>query len=240
MQPFSLLIGLGALAGLVLAGLRAPQKDRIRYLDAGVLTLLGALVCSRTFSVAMSWGYYQTHQGEIFQVWLGGLSGIGAMVGGLLAVLIIAGLWKIPVGVFADVLLPLAGTLTITAWMGCWMNRCCYGAPSNSWWALPVCDEWGVIADRIPVQLLGAISTLILIWVLDRSAKRLPVQGMSATLGLFGLSTIVFVLSYLRVDPTPVWNGLRSEAWGAMGLMIFSSVTVVVLLFWWKYKKPQG
>jgi phosphatidylglycerol:prolipoprotein diacylglycerol transferase len=240
MQPFSLLLGLGALAGLLLAGWQAPQKERIRYLDAGVLTLLGALLCSRVVSVIMSWDYYQSHLNEIYQVWLGGLSSIGAIVGGFLAVLIIAGWWRIPMGVLADVLLPLAGTLTVTAWMGCWVDRCGYGMPSNTWWALPARDEWGVMADRIPVQLLGAISTLILIWLLDRLAKRLPVQGMSATLGLFGLSAIVFILSYLRADPTPIWNGLRLEAWGAMGLMIFSSITVLVLLFWWKYKKTQG
>jgi phosphatidylglycerol:prolipoprotein diacylglycerol transferase len=237
MQPFSLLLGLGALAGLLLAGWRAPQKDRIRYVDAGVLALLSALLGSRALTVAVNFNYYQTHLGEIYQVWLGGLSGIGAMIGGVLAVFIIARWWRIAVGELADVFLPLAGALTVTAWMGCWVDRCGYGMPSTTWWALPAHDEWGVLADRIPVQLLGAISSLILILLLDRSSKSLPVKGMSATLGLFGLSALVFVLSYLRADPTPIWNGLRLEAWGAIGLMIFSSVTVVVLLFCWKYKR---
>ncbi len=243
MQPFSVLLGLGALAGLLLAGWRAPQKERLRYLDAGVLALLGSLIGSRALTVAVNFTYYQAHLGEIFQVGLGGLSGIGAFVGGLLAVFIIAWWLKIPVGVLADVLLPLAGLLTMTAWMGCWIDRCGYGMPSNTWWALPTRDEWGVLADRIPVQFVGAISTLILIWLLDRSAKRIPGHGMSATLGLFGIASILFVLSYFRADPTPIWNGLRLEAWGAMGLMIFSSITVVVLLFYWKYKRlhsPQG
>lgn len=237
MQPFSLLLGLGALAGLLLAGWRAPQKDRIRYVDAGVLALLSALLGSRALTVAVNFNYYQTHLGEIYQVWLGGLSGIGAMIGGVLAVFIIARWWRIAVGELADVFLPLADALTVTAWMGCWVDRCGYGMPSTTWWALPAHDEWGVLADRIPVQLLGAISSLILILLLDRSSKSLPVKGMSATLGLFGLSALVFVLSYLRADPTPIWNGLRLEAWGAIGLMIFSSVTVVVLLFCWKYKR---
>jgi phosphatidylglycerol:prolipoprotein diacylglycerol transferase len=237
MQLFSLLLGLGALAGLLLVGWRAPQKDRIRYVDAGVLTLLGALLGSRALTVAVNFNYYQSHPGEIFQVWLGGLSSIGALIGGLLAVFILASWWKIPVGELADLLLPLAGTMTITAWMGCWMDRCGYGINSNAWWALPARDEWGVLADRIPVQLIGAISTLMLIWLLDRSGKRLPVKGMSASIGLFGLSAVVFALSYLRADPIPIWNGLRLEAWGAIGLMIFSSLTVVVLLFNWKYKK---
>ena len=243
MQPFSLLLGLGALAGLLLSAWRAPQKERLRYLDAGVLTLLGALLGSRALAVAVNFDYYQTHLNEIFQVWLGGLSSIGALIGGVLAVFIIARWWKIHLGLLADVLLPLAGTLSVTAWMGCWVGRCSYGLPLNTWWALPARDEWGVLADRIPVQFVGALLTLFLIWLLDRSARRMPVQGMSAALGLYAISAIVFLLSYLRADPTPIWNGLRLEAWGAMGIMIFSSFTVVVLLFNWQYKKyhiPQG
>ncbi len=243
MQPFSLLLGLGALAGLVLAGWRAPQKERLRYIDAGVLTLLGALIGSRALAVVVSFSYYQSHLSEIVQVWLGGLSSIGALIGGLLAVFVIAVWWRIPLGLLADVLIPLAGTLTVTSWMGCWVDRCGYGMPSNNWWALPARDEWGVLADRVPVQLIGAIATLILLWLLDRSARRMPVQGMSATLGLYGISVIIFLLSYIRADPTPIWNGLRLEAWGALGMMIFSSFTLVVLLSNWQYKKyriPQG
>ena len=237
MQPFSILLGLGALTGLLLAGWRAPQKERVRYIDAGVWILLGALLGSRAITALVNWGYYQSHLGEVYQVWLGGLSSIGALVGGLLAIFITARWWKLPVGVLADVLLPLAGTLTITAWLGCWVDRCSYGALSNTWLALPARDEWGVLGDRMPVQLMGAILTLVLIWLLDRSSKRLPVQGLSAAIGLFGLSSVLFVLSYLRADPTPIWNGLRLEAWGAAGLMIFSSVTVILLLLSWKYKR---
>jgi prolipoprotein diacylglyceryltransferase len=205
--------------------------------DAGALTLLGALLGSRALTVVVNWTYYQSNTSEIYQVWQGGLSGIGALTGGLLTEIIIARWWKIPVGVLADVLLPLAGTLTVTAWMGCWVDGCGYGNMSGAWFAVSARDEWGVLADRAPVQLIGAISTLILIWLVDRAGKHLPIKGMSACLGLFGLSTIVFMLSYMRADPIPIWNGLRLEAWGAVSLMIFSSLTVVVLLFFRKNKK---
>jgi phosphatidylglycerol---prolipoprotein diacylglyceryl transferase len=239
MQPFSILIGLGTLAGLVLVSWRAPQKDRLRYLDAALLTLVGALLGGRLVAVAVDWAYYGAHPGEIFQVWKGGLSGIGALVGGALVVIILSSLWKIPLGVLADAMLPLAGTLTIAAWMGCWMDGCSYGLPANAWWALPARDEWGVVANRIPVQLIGAILTLLLIWLLDWGSRYFPVQGLGAAIGLFGLSAVIFGLSYLRIDPTPIQDGLRLEAWGALGLMIFSIIAVVVLLSWWKLKSKQ-
>ncbi len=231
------MLGLGALTGLLLAGWRAPKKETIRYLDAGVWILFGALLGSRAVTVAVNWGYYQAHTYEIIQVWLGGLSGIGALAGGTLALIMVAVWWKIPGGVLADTVLPLAGAMTVTAWLGCWMDRCGYGVPSNAWWAIPGRDEWGVLAQRVPVQLLGAIFTLIIIWLLERASKHAPMAGLSASIGLFGLSAVVLGLSYLRADPSPMWNSLRLEAWGAIGLMIFSTLTVVVLLLSWKFRK---
>jgi hypothetical protein len=47
---------------------------------------------------------------------------------------------------------------------------------------------------------------------------------------------VLFSLSYLRADPTPIWNGLRLDAWGAAGLMLFSALSLVVLLI---YGKPM-
>jgi hypothetical protein len=84
---------------------------------------------------------------------------------------------------------------------------------------------------------MGAIATLIVIWLLDWGGRRLPVQGSGAALGLLGLSAVLFGLSYLRTDPTPVWNGLRLEAWGAIGLMAFSALLLVVLLLYWISRK---
>jgi len=237
MQPFSLLLGLGALTGLLLAGWRAPKKETIRYLDAAVGILFGALLGSRAVTVAVNFNYYQSHPGEIIQVWLGGLSGIGALAGGILALFIVAEWWRIPTGLLADTLLPLVGALTVTAWLGCWVDRCGYGVPTNAWWAIPGRDEWGALARRVPVQPLGAMLSLVFIWLLDRASNRLPVPGLSACIGIFGLSAVMFGLSYFRVDPTPIWQGLRLEAWGAIGVMIFSTIAVVVLLVRWKFKK---
>jgi prolipoprotein diacylglyceryltransferase len=240
MQPFSILIGVGALSGLLLISWRAPKKELSRYLDAGLWTLFGALVGSRVVAVVINLSYYQTHPGEIFQVWLGGLSGIGAMAGGMLVIILLALWWKFPVGKLADTLLPLAGTLIITAWLGCWVDSCGYGLPSSMWWALPGRDEWGVLAYRVPVQLMGATLTLVLIWLLEWASKHIPVPGLNAVIGLFGLSVVIFALSFLRVDPTPMWNGFRLEAWGAIGFMIFSIISGVVLLLRWKLREKQN
>ncbi len=237
MQLFSVILGAGSLLGLLLAGWRAPRKETIRYVDAAVMSLLVALLASRAMYVAVDWGYYAAHPLEIVEVWQGGLSGTGALIGGVLAVVILATGLKFPAGVLADTLLPLAGALTVTSWLGCWLGTCAYGQASTAWWAVPGRDEWGVLAGRVPVQLMGASLTLLLTWLIDGWGRRLQVAGLSAATGLLGMASMIFALSYLRADPVPIWRGLRLEAWGALGLMALSACTVVVLLVRCKLKR---
>jgi prolipoprotein diacylglyceryltransferase len=237
MHPFSLSIAFGALTGLLLVGWRAPKKETIRYLDASFVALLVALVGSRAFSVVVNFTYYRLHPVEIFQVWLGGLSGIGALVGGSIALVFISIIWKIPVGLLSDALFPLVGALVVTAWLGCGLDQCSYGPPSSAWWAMPSRDEWGILTRRVPVQMLGAFLSLGVVWLLERINKTIPIEGISFSLGMFGISTILFGLSYIRADPSYIWKGLRLDAWGAIALMIFWGIIVVVLLAHWRIKK---
>jgi prolipoprotein diacylglyceryltransferase len=96
------------------------------------------------------------------------------------------------------------------------------------------------MANRVPVQLLGAILTLMVVWLLDLASKHIPIPGLVAAIGLFGISAVIFTLSFVRADPIQILNGLRLEAWAAIGLMIISLSAVVVLLLHWKFKKKEN
>lgn len=230
MHATSVLLGVGTLTGLLLVCWRAPQKELPAYLDAGFWVLVGALIGSRAGSVLVNFAYYQTHIGEVFQVWKGGLSSIGALVGGSVAIFVVARWKKIPTAALADVLFPLAGTLMVTAWLGCWVSSCAYGLPSEAWWALPAKDELGMLDHRIPVQLAGASLTLVLLFLLELAGGRFRVPGSSALTGLLLLSAEIVALSFLRADPTPTWLGVRLEAWGAAALLLATTLAGVVLL----------
>jgi phosphatidylglycerol:prolipoprotein diacylglycerol transferase len=229
MQTYSLLLGVGTLTGLLLASWRAPEKHLSYYVNAGIWALFGTIIGSRAAIVLVNWGYYQVHLPEIFQVWMGGLSGIGALMGGIVSVLIVSKWKNIHTGALADALFPLAGTLMVTAWLGSWISGAAYGQESNAWWALPTNDEWGLDVHRVPVQFIGAIVTLLIIILLERSTKRFSAHGLNAIVGLFLLSGEIFSLSFLRADPAPMLYGLRADAWGAVGLMILSGLTWLVI-----------
>lgn len=239
MPNFSLLLGIGALAGLVLVAWRVPKKLTARYVDAGLGLLLGALIGSRLGYAITNWGYFSQHPGEIFQVWLGGLSGPGALLGGLLGIAFLRLLQWFYLGPLVDGMLPLLGTLAIAAWLGCWVDGSAYGAQSTAWYALPARDEWGVLSARLPVQLLGALLTLGLFTGLEQARGLLRQPGLAGSLGWLGTALILFGLSFLRSDPAQVWHGLRLEAWWALVVALIALAGLLAVLLTRKRPLPR-
>jgi prolipoprotein diacylglyceryltransferase len=191
---FSMLLGVGAGAGLIWVAFRAPEKQALSYVDAGLVALLGGLVGGRAVYVAVNWGYFEGHLVEIPQVWLGGFSGLGALAGSVLAVAQLALFVRQTFGELADALLPLATSIVTAAWLACWLDGCAYGAPVEAWWGVQARDEWGILLPRVPVQLIGALLSLGLFWSLERITDRLPVSGQAAGLAVLSLSLILFGL----------------------------------------------
>jgi prolipoprotein diacylglyceryltransferase len=178
--------------------------------------------------VILNWVYYGVHQNEIYRVWLGGFSWAGALAGGILVVVIFAFLTRQPIMPLADALLPLLVSLTVAGWLACWLTGCAYGPQVAAWWGVPAWDEWGMLSARFPTQLLGAISSLATLWLLDVNRNRLNVPGQAANLGLLGLSLEFFALTYFRADPMPNYGGLRLDAWGALFFAAFSLVVLAL------------
>ena len=222
MNSFSLLLGLGTAIGLLWVAYQAPKKNVEAALHHSLVVLFGALLGGRLVFVAVNWPYYQEQVLEIPMVWLGGFSGLGALVGALLALRLSVWRNRQPWGKVADALLPLMVVITVAAWLACWSAGCFYGKPTDAWWGMPARDDWGVVASRLPVQLWGAIASLVLFWAIDRSRNWLTAPGEAAHLALFSLALVVFGLSFLRADPIQIWSGLRLDAWGWLGLAGFA------------------
>lgn len=232
---FSLLLGFGAAAGLAWVAwqgaFRSDQERPVRPLEGGLLACAGALIGGRIAYVAANGSYFQANPTEALQVHLGGMAWPGALAGGLLALGLYAWLARQPLGALADALLPLLATVVISAWLGCWLDGCAYGTETGAWWGLPARDEWGVIARRVPTQLLGALMTLELFWILDRRWKGAYRPGMLALMGLFGLSFELWLISFLRADPAPTWQGQRLDSWAALVFMALTGVPLLIYFF---------
>lgn len=239
MLDYSLWVGIGASLGLWRMARSAEAANANRWVNAGWLVLLLALVGARTSYVLQNQAYFALHLLEMPMFWLGGLTWPGAVLGGLMAAGILVVEYRSPrtgklsPGWLGDSLYPLLPPLAVSAWLGCWQAGIGYGplAPQGAWWALRVMDQDGLFQPRWPLQPLAAISLLVLFALLERwheQTRGVWAAGRLAVLGLNLLLLHLLVFSLLAADPWPAWNGLRLDTWLALGLMVGFTFTVFV------------
>ena len=232
---FSLLLSMGSCIGLLSVAQRVPGEARLANFNHGLWVLGGAATLGRLAYIAMHWAYYAEHPMEIPQFWLGGLSGVGALVGGLIALLIVAKGRAQRVAELADSLRPLLTTVTLSSWLGCWIEGCFYGPEVQAWWGVPTIDEWGEMNLRWPLQPVSALLTLLVAWVIDwfEARERVSALGMAASLEVGGIALILVWAASLRVDPVPQWKNIAINIWILASLLLI----IILVLFISRFRK---
>lgn len=81
---YGLILGLAAVLGLYLGEKKAQEVGlEVRFFwRSAWVGLLGGLVGARFYHVVTHWGFYQAQPSAIFQVWRGGISIVGGILGG--------------------------------------------------------------------------------------------------------------------------------------------------------------
>lgn len=204
--PALLYVGLlcGIYAGYGAAATMPIDPDRA---SAGILILIvPALVGSRLWFVASHWEVFRRDPRRIWRRGDGG----AALVGGLVlsvavspAVLAALGL---PFGTFWD-----AATFTMLVGMiftrvGCLLNGCCGGRPSEGRLALYLPDHDGRWERRYPVQLLELAAAVALLAGAAVIATAPPFPGSIFVFALAGYACVRSVLNPLRES-----HGRRKE-----------------------------
>ncbi len=146
---YGILIVTGVLLGAVYAARQAPRKgispDHI-WNGLTVCVVLG-IIGARLYHVfsspqggGLGWSWYREHPEDIIKIWQGGLGIYGAIIGGVLGVVLYARYHKLSIFTLLDLGGPgLALGQAIGRW-GNFINQELYGPPTGSSW-------WGVRID---------------------------------------------------------------------------------------------
>jgi phosphatidylglycerol:prolipoprotein diacylglycerol transferase len=221
---------------------RRLKMDPERVTDLGLVVLVCSVVLARLVYVALHWHYFAGHPGEIVQVWTGGLSFHGGLLGGVLGVGVYArlsklGFWRL--GEVCTPSIPLGYAITR---MGCFLNGCCYGAPTSLPWALRfhlAPDRPELTVPSHPAQLYASALSLVLFAALMRLRRRPHADGQLFAWYLMGYGLVRIVVEYFRrgVTAQVVWAGVTQ----AQLASVFLIVAGVLLSVWLgRGKKAKG
>lgn len=224
MTVYALLIGLGASLGVWQVVRAAPTYQASRWVDASLGVLAGALLGARLAYGSLHPAYYAAHPLELAALWQGGLSAWGALAGGLIAAGAAAALLRQPLLLVLDRLAPLVAPLAVLGWLACGQAGCAYGPQlaEGAWLGLPLPDEWGQTATRLPLQWIAALVLLGYNGGISALLVGSRKTGLYAALTGLGLAAVQGGAALLTAEPGPTWNGWRYDAWTALGLAVLS------------------
>lgn len=171
-------------------------------LDLGVWVMVASVVCARIMFVGLNWTYYSPRPAEALYVWRqSGLSFHGGLLGGVLAGVIFSWRRGLSFWTVADMVSPGIALGYAIARIGCLLNGCCYGIPTDRPWGMrfPVLpDSRLTTGPSHPTQIYAALGSLAILALLLWARSRLTVPGRLFLLYLMLYSVLRSGIEVLR------------------------------------------
>jgi len=231
------------LAGIVVATLLTNHRLTKRgaepwvVVDIALLAVPLAIIAARIFHVVTHPGFYFGDGKDlwaIFRIWEGGIAIYGALIGGAVGAWLGCRWTGIRFWSFADALAPGILLAQALGRFGNWFNQELYGLPTDLPWGLEIDYPNAAWPAGLPEGTLfhptflyeviwNTLGVLFLLW----AGKRFRLQwGRLFALYLIWYSAGRIVWESIRIDPSEVFLGLRTNVWAAIlgvvvGLVIF-------------------
>ena len=209
-------------------------------LDLGLWVLVSGVIFARVVFVALNWSDFAARPAEALYIWReGGLSFHGGLGGGILAGAIFSKWQRIPFWSLADMTAPgLALGYAITR-IGCFLNGCCYGAPTALPWGVrfPLYPDSQITTEPShPTQLYASLSLFAIaaLVVAATPYKRRHGELLALVVMLNAFSRLGIEL--VRRDAGPAILGLTAGQFGASVLLLVGAA----LFAWARLKGPPA
>ncbi|MDH7577896.1 MAG: prolipoprotein diacylglyceryl transferase [Bacillota bacterium] len=194
---YGFFVALGLLAAVWWLAKKVAKEGRSPQIviDLALLVLIAGVIGARlAFILLYDPGFYLSHPWHIFMLQEGGLAFYGALVFGLATAFFYLRIARLSVLSFFDLASPALALGYAIARIGCFLNGCCYGKPTE----LP----WGVVftavddLPRHPTQLYSLLAGLSIFMILEFFIPRARFRGQifSLLLILYGLSRALIEL----------------------------------------------
>jgi len=195
---------------------------------AMLVLVLPAIVGSRLLFVVSHWQWYKHDSKRIWRRSEGGAALYGGLIASCVLSVPLLRALGIPLGAFWD-----AATLTILVGMiptkiGCLLNGCCAGRPTERLFGMHLPNVHGVWRRRIPSQILEIGLAVLLLLLAVAIWHWLPFQGAVFLTCLTGYAGARWILESLREDVDRV-GGFSLHRIISAGLAALSLMSLILL-----------
>jgi len=161
------------------------------------------IIGARVFYVLNNFSFYLHNPLEIIMLQHGGMAWFGGLIFGSGAAAIFIKKNKLGLLKTLDLLVPFVALAQAIGRIGCLLNGCCYGRPSEFGIYFKVFDQ-----VLIPTQLYSSLLLLLIFSVLRFIQNRKHALGQVFCAYLFLYSLKRFFIEYLRNDSPRLFYGL--------------------------------
>jgi len=238
-RSYAICILIGIIAAAVMTHSRLTKRGAESgvVLDIIIWAIPFGIVGARLFHVFTHPADYFAGQElwHIFAVWEGGIAIFGSLIGGAIGAYIGCRVTGVRFWTFADALAP--GLLLAQAFgrFGNWFNHELFGVPTDVPWGLEIESTNSAYPTGLPEGTLfhptfayeviwNTLGVLFLLW----AGKKFSLQwGKLFALYLVWYGAGRIVWETIRIDPSEIFFGIRTNVWAAifavlLGIIIFA------------------
>jgi phosphatidylglycerol:prolipoprotein diacylglycerol transferase len=243
-RAFGLMLAISFLVGVYYIQ-RVTTRDRKpfdTFLTFAYIMILGGIIGARLLYVALHWSDFADNIGGIFNPFQSGQFGIAGLnlYGGILLAMlgstVYARVKKIPILDVFDYFAPALGLGIGISRIGCFLNGCCFGTPTDLPWGMVFPHDsipYSVFGSQHihPAQIYSSLYGIGLFVGLHYLVKNRRFVGQAAAVFLMVEALFRWAIEYVRYYESemhfeiwgmhPTWNQVVSYGLFAGGLIIY-------------------
>jgi prolipoprotein diacylglyceryl transferase len=244
---YALCIIAGIVVAVLLTNYRLNKRGAEPWIviDIALPAVVLGIIAARIYHVATHPGFYFgdgsnpwniTQPGSVWAIWEGGIAIYGALLGGAVGAWLGCRWTGVRFWTFADALAPGLILAQALGRFGNWFNQELFGHPTDLPWGLEIDKDNPAFPAGLPEGTLFHPTFLYeVLWnllgaaVIILAARAFQLQwGRTFGLYLAWYSAGRIIWETIRIDPSEVFFGLRSNVWAAIVGVILGIAIMIV------------